>query len=133
VGALILSGDRIVLAERAQEPLKGAWSVPGGVVKVGERLEEAVRREAMEETGLEVKPVRAMEIFERILRDEGQRPEYHYVLIDYLCEVEGGELRAGDDVSQAVWVPRRELTDYALTEGTLAVIEKAFEEQRRLR
>lgn len=128
VGALILRGDEILLVERAREPLKGYWSLPGGVVEVGEELEEAIRREVLEETGLEVLPESVVEIFERIMRDEDGRPEYHYVLIDYLCTNACGEVMAGDDVSRTAWVRREDLGSVRLTEGTLSVIEKAFEQ-----
>src|SRR5690242_1747765 len=107
VGALIFtrSGKRgpIVLVERGHEPSKGLWSLPGGLVEAGETLEDAVRREVREETGLRVEPVRLFEVFERIVRDSSGRAEYHYVLVDYVCKVVGGELRAGDDVDNAVW------------------------------
>jgi ADP-ribose pyrophosphatase YjhB (NUDIX family) len=130
VGALIFtrSGRRgpILLVERGKEPLKGYWSLPGGLVEPGEKLEEAVRREIREETGLRVGPVRLFELFERIMRDTKGRAEYHYVLADYICRVVGGGLRAGDDVSSAQWARRSELGQYRLTEGTREVIERAF-------
>jgi 8-oxo-dGTP diphosphatase len=126
VGALILDGDRILLVERGREPLKGYWSLPGGVVETGERLEAAVRREVREETGLEVEPAEVVEIFERIMLDEEGRTRHHYVLIDYLCRVVEGDLRAGDDANQAKWVERAQLPALKLTSGTLPVIEKAF-------
>lgn len=126
VGALILRRNSILLVERARDPLKGHWSLPGGLVETGESLAHAVEREIQEETGLSVKPLRIFEIFERILRDSSGRPEYHYVLVDYLCKVVSGELRAADDVSQVKWVRRGDLAKYPLTEGTLGVIEKAF-------
>jgi len=85
-----------------------------------------VRREVLEETGLLIHPVRIAEVFERILRDADGQAEYHYVLIDYLCEVAGGELEAGDDVSRTQWVLRKDLPGIRLTEGTLPVIERAF-------
>lgn len=119
--------------ERAREPLKGYWSLPGGVLEVGETLEAAVVREVLEETGLRVKPLAIVEVFERIIRDGEGLPEYHYVLVDYLCRAANGEARAGDDVSRAEWVARRDLKDYKLTEGTLEVIEKAFAERGNLR
>jgi ADP-ribose pyrophosphatase YjhB (NUDIX family) len=99
------------------------------VLETGEHLEEGVQREVLEETGLAVKPLRVVEIFERIMRDSSGRAEYHYVLIDYLCRVAGGTLRAGDDVSRAEWVPRRALSRYNITDGTLPVIEKAFRQR----
>lgn len=131
VGALIFDGDRILMAERGGEPLKGWWSIPGGLVETGEALEAALRREMMEETGLDVKPLGVLQIFERIIRDPQGAAEYHYVLIDYVCRIAGGTLRAGDDVSRAEWVRRRDLKQLKITEGTLAVIEKGFRERRK--
>lgn len=116
----------VLLIERGREPQQGYWSLPGGVVEVGERLEDALRREVREETGLLVRPLAVVEIFERILRDAEGRPEYHYVLIDYVCEVTGGEARAADDARRLEWVKREELPRRRLTEGSLPVIEKAF-------
>jgi len=126
VGAIIFHRDRVLLVERGRSPLKGYWSLPGGALETGERLKEGVRREVREETGLLVKPLRVIEIFERIIRDARGRVEYHYVLADYLCRVTGGTLNAGDDVSRAEWVTRRSLAKYRITKGTLPVIEKAF-------
>ena len=133
MGALIVDGGRILLVERGREPLKGYWSLPGGVVETGERLEAAMRREVREETGLEVDVVCMLEIFERIMPDNEGKPEYHYVLIDYVCRVTGGELCAGDDVCAVDWVRRRDLPALRITEGTLAVIEKGFRERRKYR
>jgi 8-oxo-dGTP diphosphatase len=130
VGALIFtrSGRRgpILLVERGGQPLKGYWSLPGGLVETGELLEDAVRREILEETGLSVQPVGRFGIFERIMRDPQGRVEYHYLLVDYVCKVVGGKLRAGDDVSRAAWVRRAELDRYQITEGTREVIENAY-------
>jgi ADP-ribose pyrophosphatase YjhB (NUDIX family) len=131
VGAIILRRDRILLVERGHAPMAGYWSLPGGVLEAGETLEEGVRREVLEETGLEVKPVAVAQIFERIMRDADGCPEYHYVLIDYFCRVTGGTLAAASDVKRAEWVPRSLLRDYRITEGTLPVIEKAFRERRK--
>jgi 8-oxo-dGTP diphosphatase len=131
VGALIFAGRNILLVERAKEPLKGYWSLPGGIVEAGEKLEDAIRREVLEETGLEIDPHAMFEIFERIMPDAEGRPEYHYVLIDYLCRVMRGQLAAASDVSQAAWVPEQNLRDYRLTGGTLAVVERAFAKLQR--
>lgn len=129
VGALILDGDRILMAQRGKQPLLGWWSLPGGALETGELLADAVRREVREETGLEIEPLGVIEIFERIMRDDRGEPEYHYVLIDYLCRVAGGTLCAGDDVCSVEWVDRSELPRLQITEGTLAVIDKAFRER----
>ena len=117
--------------ERAGEPLKGYWSIPGGLVETGEGLHDAVRREVLEETGLSVKDATMFEIFERVMRDASGRAEYHYILVDYVCRVEKDEPCAGDDVSRVEWVRRDRLEDYRLTEGTLGVIERAFDARRR--
>jgi ADP-ribose pyrophosphatase YjhB (NUDIX family) len=127
VGALIFDSEqRILLVERGREPLKGFWSLPGGVLETGETLAEGVHREVQEETGLRVEPLQVVEIFERIMRDESGETEYHYVLIDYVCRVTGGLLAPADDVSAAKWVRKHELEEVHLTEGTLEVIEKAY-------
>ena len=131
MGALIFERGSILLVERGGEPLKGLWSLPGGLVETGEKLEAAVKREILEETGLRIQPVSVFEIFERIMSDDSGRTEYHYVLMDYVCKVIGGKLHAGDDVSRAAWTRRAKLGDYHLTEGTQAVIERAFDARRK--
>jgi mutator protein MutT len=131
VGALIFEKGRILLAERGKDPLKGWWSLPGGIVETGEKLADAMRREVREETGLEVEVVSMFEIFERVIPDDAGRAEYHYVLIDYLCKVVGGTLEAASDVSRAAWVSQSELSNYRVTEGTVAVVERAFAELQR--
>ena len=104
IGAIIIESGRVLLVERGREPLKGYWSLPGGVLEVGEKLADGLRREVFEETGLAIEPLSVVEIFERIMRDAAGVAEYHYVLIDYLCRVMGGALHPGDDVSKTVSV-----------------------------
>ena len=120
-----------MLVERGREPLKGYWSLPGGLVETGELLEAAIVREVFEETGLRVRPSGIFEIFERIMRDASGRAEYHYVLADYVCRVVKGRLRAGDDVSRVQWVKRGAVEEYRLTPGTFEVIERAFDARRK--
>jgi len=131
VGALIFEDGNILLVERGKEPLKGYWSIPGGIVETGEKLEEAVRREVTEETGLEVHPYLMFEIYERVIPDAAGKPEYHYVLLDYLCRRIAGTPAAASDVSRVAWVAQSNLRDYRLTEGTLGVIERAFAKLQR--
>ena len=131
MGALIFDGDAILLVERAGEPLKGYWSLPGGLVETGELIEDAVRREVREETGLEVDMVFRFDIFERIMRDDEGRAEYHFVLVDYVCKITGGELRPADDVSRVEWVPQARMRDYKITAGTLEAVERAYLDVRR--
>ena len=131
VGAIMLRRDRILMAQRGKEPLKGWWSLPGGALEIGESLHDGVCREVREETGLEIVPLGVLEIFERIIRDDAGAPEYHYVLIDYMCRITGGKLFPGDDVCAVDWVRQRDLPGLQITEGTLAVIEKAFRERAK--
>ena len=131
IGALIFDGDRILMVERGHEPLKGWWSLPGGILEPGETLANGIRREVREETGLEIEPEEVFEIFERIMPDAEGRTEYHYVLIDYVCRVTGGSLAPASDVSRAVWLREDELSAYHVTEGTLNVVGRAFEARRQ--
>lgn len=126
VGALIFRRDSILLVQRARNPLKGYWSLPGGLIETGETIEAALQREVLEETGLIVRPKKMFEIFERIILDAEGRVEYHYILHDYVCTVVGGKLEAGDDAGRVAWTPRDKLKILQLTEGTLDVIERAF-------
>jgi 8-oxo-dGTP diphosphatase len=131
VGAIIFDGASVLLVERAGEPLKGWWSIPGGLLETGEKLEHAVRRETLEETGLRVEIVYRFDIFERIMRDADGRAEYHYVLVDYVCKVIGGELAPGDDVSRVEWVGCTNLRDYKVTSGTIEAVERAYANELR--
>ncbi len=126
VGAVVMDRDSVLLIQRGQEPQKGAWTLPGGAVELGETLEQAIRREVLEETGLEVEPVRIVEILDRISRDPDGRIAYHYVLVDFACEVLGGVLCCASDALEARWVAAGNLPDEGLDEASLAVILKAM-------
>ncbi|MGI8958573.1 MAG: NUDIX hydrolase [Bryobacteraceae bacterium] len=129
VGALILDSGRVLLVERGNEPLAGCWSLPGGVVEAGERLEDAVIREVFEETGLRVTTNIIATVFERIIEDGAGKCEYHYVLVDFYCAIQGGELRAGDDSRRVDWFEIDSLGTIPMTEGTRDVIEACCTER----
>jgi ADP-ribose pyrophosphatase YjhB (NUDIX family) len=126
VGALIVRDNRIVLVRRGAEPARGEWSIPGGLVEVGETLKEAVAREALEETGLQVEPGDLVELLERVFLDDDGRVQYHFVLADFLCRVRGGELSADSDVLEAIWVDGDQIATMPLADVTRRVIMKAF-------
>ncbi len=131
VGAVIIQDGRVLLVERAQPPQQGQWSLPGGLLEAGERLQEAVRREVREETGLEVEVLSLAGVFERILPDAEGRIEYHYVLLDYLCRPLGGRLQPGSDVRAVAWVRLEELATLPLTSGTREFLEEVLRGEQR--
>jgi 8-oxo-dGTP diphosphatase len=124
--------QRVLLIRRGTEPRKGLWSIPGGLVELGESLVDAVKREILEETGLIVEPTSVIEVVDRIYHDElsqGGRVRYHYVIIDYLCKVVGGKLKAGSDATEITWALRAEWDRtnlYSLESITVNVIEKGW-------
>lgn len=126
VGAVIVAEKRVLLARRARAPLLGRWSLPGGAVELGETLRQATEREALEESGLVVKAGEVLEVLDRIIPGKNGRPQYHYVLVDFLCQPVAGELQAGGDVSEVAWAREDELAEFQLEEPALAIIRKAF-------
>jgi 8-oxo-dGTP diphosphatase len=126
VGSVIIESDRVLLVKRAHPPIEGQWSIPGGVLEVGETVREAAVREAREETGLMVEASELLGVYDRILRDPGRRVRYHYVLIDFLCRRVGGELIAASDAAAVRWFSREELSGLNLPEDTQEVIRKGF-------
>jgi len=126
IGAIIIEGDCVVLVKRAHPPIQGHWSIPGGVLEVGEMVREAAIREAREETGLIVEPGELLGVYDRILHDPANRVQYHYVLIDFLCRKVGGELLAASDAAEVRWFTRQDLPAMNLAEDTQDVIEKGF-------
>ncbi len=132
VGAVVVHDGRALVVRRATEPLKGEWSIPGGMLELGEKLREGIAREVLEETGLKVEAGEVLEVFDSIFADGEGRTQYHYVLIDFLCRVTGGALRAGSDVSEAKWVDVAELGELGIREFTAGVIRKGLERSREL-
>lgn len=127
VGAVIVSdAGEVLLVKRRHEPLAGQWSLPGGMLELGETLEAGVAREMLEETSLVVTVGPVVEVFDRILLDETGRVRYHFVLIDYLCRVRGGTLAAGSDVEAAVFVAPAGIAPYRITDKAQSVIAAAL-------
>jgi 8-oxo-dGTP diphosphatase len=126
VGAVIVSGGRALLVRRATEPLKEQWSVPGGVLELGEKLRDGVAREALEETGLRVEVGEVLDVVDSISTDAEKRIQYHYVLIDFLCRPLAGEAVAGSDVSEVMWVTDLELADIRLSQSIAQVVRKGL-------
>ena len=134
VGAVVLDAElRVLLVRRGREPLLGEWSLPGGALELGERLEDGVRREVREETGLDVEPEEIVAVFDHISHasDDPARVRFHYVLVDYRCRVLGGVLASASDATEARWATWSELTGHgalAVRPFTLSVIRKALDQ-----
>lgn len=128
VGGVVIHRGRVLLVRRKHAPLKGEWSIPGGLVKLGEELSAAVRRELLEETGIVVEPMEVLTVFDRIARGprSSRRVRYHFVIVDYACRRKHGGLAPSSDVSDARWIAPEELPQYHLTEKAKEVIRSAF-------
>jgi len=143
VGGVVIDNGRALLIRRASEPLRGEWSIPGGMLELGETLEQGVARELLEETGLQVRVLELIEVFDRIVyapNGEGagsgdglERPRFHYVIADYLCERISGEHAAASDVTDAVFAHEEDLDRFHLTETALRILHKAFAMDRARR
>ena len=138
VGAVVVHQGRVLLVQRGREPLKGKWSLPGGMLELGESLTQGVAREVQEETGLDVEAVEFVELIDRIHKESGpsgERVRYHYVIADYLCRVIGGTLQAASDADAVRWVERAEWNSHSaltLDPITVRVIEAGWQRARAL-
>ncbi len=128
VAGIIFREQEVVLIRRGQEPGLGEWSLPGGAVELGETLEEALRREVREETGLEIDIIALTAVVNRLIRDQAGAVAYHYVLLDFLCRTLAGSPRPGSDSSGLAFLPYAELDTWPLPEQTKAVIHRACQQ-----
>jgi 8-oxo-dGTP diphosphatase len=133
VGGVVVAENRVLLIRRGSPPLEGEWSIPGGMLELGESLREAVRRELEEETGLEVRVHDLIEAFDRVTMDADGKCRYHFVILDYLCERISGEARANSDVVDVAWAREEELDRFSLTPTATRVVKRAFEMARARR
>jgi ADP-ribose pyrophosphatase YjhB (NUDIX family) len=132
VGAVILDGDRVLLIQRGGTTLPGKWSIPGGLVELGETTREAVQREIAEECGLEIDLVDVCGVLDRVIRDAEGLIRYHWALVDFLAVARGGTLCAGDDAADARWVPIDEVESYDTTDGLMDMIKRAMALRERI-
>ena len=137
VGGVVIEQGRALLIRRGREPLLGEWSIPGGTLELGETLEAGVARELLEETGLQVRVLELIEVFDRIyvestagMAEPKKGPRFHYVIVDYLCERIGGEAVAASDVTDVAFAREEELEKFHLTETALRILHKAFAMER---
>ena len=129
VAAVVFKDSEVLLVRRGNEPSRGLLGIPGGVVDLGQTAEAAIVREVKEETGIEVVPLRVLDVFDSIVRDDGGGIRYHYVLLEFLCEPVGGELKAASDVSDALWAPLAGLDDLDVMPKTRAFIDRVAREE----
>jgi ADP-ribose pyrophosphatase YjhB (NUDIX family) len=130
VGAVILEGDRVLLVKRGQAPSLGKWSIPGGLVHLGESIADAVRREVLEECGVRIRILELCGVIDRVRHAPADgaadtRVHYHYVIIDYLAAIESGEPHAGSDAAEVRWVPIDEVGTYDTTDGLADMVHRA--------
>jgi len=124
VGAVVLSNGKILLEKRKSEPEKGKWSIPGGLVELGESVEDTVIREVKEETGLDVEKPEHIEVVDNIVRDDNGNVKYHFVIIDYLAKLKGGTVKAASDAEELRWVTLDEVEKYDLTKTFRAFFQR---------
>lgn len=123
VGGVVLKGEEVLLVQRGRAPLKGHWSIPGGKVEHGERLEDALVREILEETGITCEPIGLIDVFEALPQGDGDR---HYVLVDYACRYISGAVKAADDAMDAAFLPFPEALSRVAWDATRRAVQGAL-------
>ena len=125
VGAVVFRDGAVLLVKRGADPNRGLWSFPGGALEIGETVEAAAARETLEETRVDVRPVRVLDVRD-FLQLEGRQVRWHYVLIDVLCEYVRGEPFPATDAANARFIPLRELGEYKVAPTALEVLRTAL-------
>ena len=131
-GALMIENGKLLLIKRGAKPGQGKWSIPGGLVELGERVQDTIVREVKEECGLDIEVERLMDVFDSITRDEKGRIQYQFVVVNFLAKIKGGILKNADDVLEARWVPLNEVEEYNLTNSFRAFFQKHYEKLKQL-
>ena len=132
VGALVLKSGKLLLVKRGAKPGQDKWSIPGGLVELGERVQEAVVREVKEECGLDIEVERLVDVFDSITRDGKGRIQYQFVVVNFLAKIKGGILKNADDVLEVRWVRLNKVERYDLTKSFRAFFEKHYEKLKQL-
>ena len=132
VGALIIKNGKLLLVKRGAMPGQGRWSIPGGLVELGERVQDTVVREVKEECCLDIEVERLIDVFDSIIRDKKERIQYQFVVVNFLAKIKGGILKNADDVLEARWVPLNEVEKYNLTDSFRAFFQKHYEKLKQL-
>ena len=127
VGAVVIEDGKVLLVKRGKEPSIGEWSLPGGRVKLGESIRDAIAREIFEETGLDIDIGDVVEILERIFIDKKGKVKYHYLLVDFLASPKGGNLMASSDALDAAFFGKDEMDLMNLPAVTEEVILKGLD------
>lgn len=126
VGAVVFKDDCVLMVKRSNAPAKGSWAVPGGKIKLGETMHQALVREIKEETSLDITVGEVVYIFDVIQHNEQKEITFHYVIIDFLCELQGGQLKAGDDAKDVKWISRDDLKKMNINEKTKTMLKDKF-------
>ncbi len=132
VGAVIVCNCKILLEKRKSEPGRGKWTVPGGLVELGESAKQTVMREVREETNLEVDQPELIDVVNSVTTDENGRIKYHFVIVDYFVKLEGGTLKAADDAAELRWVEFSEVENYDLTRSFREFFQRNRQELEKL-